>query len=362
MLARPPDASPDRAHRVAAGHIGLSNRAWRTLGLNDTDDKSVELVAPSYRHVRILTSKVDDIPVGLSVHVNRSLAQELGSRHDGARWALASCSGQAQPVKLVVRKDLEANRLRMSMLVRILFGVKSGNDLYLVAYPAKNNADWINSLHDRLPSIRRRISNPRLLTALGVVVFSFRLVDAALEWCLRLLFRAPEIAIRTIQAQTGDDDSRNVRLHPSVFAALGIQSGEQVIIGWGGQRAIAIALADYKLPSDGPMTVLSQAQMVELSGTWSENAFPDHLIGRISAQIRHDLNAPALTVITVRRRVRTLVVTHINQLVIPLGGVLVTAAALPQLRGWPLVVAAIVATVLSLGNLRIPHPRKGLWP
>lgn len=358
MLATASNRSAD----VSDGHLGLSNRAWRLLGLSNSDDKSVELVIPRQRQIKILTSKVDDIPVGLSVHVDRSLARELGSRRDGSRWALASCAGQAIPLRLVVRRDLKATALRMSMLVRILSGVNAGDDLSLAAFPPKNKADRIDSLQDRLPAVRRRISNPHMLTFLGAMVFIFRLIDAAIEWCFRLIFRAPEVVVRTIQAQTGDDDSRLIRLHPSVFAALGIESGGQVIIGWGGQRAVAIALDDYKLPSDGPMPVLSKAQMVELSGTWSEAPFPDHLVGRLSSQIRRDLDAPALTVVIVRRRLRTLVLTHINQLVIPVGGLLVAAAALPELRGWPLVIGAIAVTILSLGNLRLPHPRKGIWP
>lgn len=347
---------------VPTGNIGLSNRTWQLLGVPETGDHTITFVSPPHRLAKVLTSKVNDIPVGLTVHVSPSLAHELGKIQGGSRWALATHSDQAVPLRLVVRQSLKHNAIRMSMLVRILLGVKSGDDMQLCSFPDRTKADRLSSLGERVPVLRRIMPSSRIPTIVGGVFFVWRLIDTLTEWFLRFVFRAPEIVVRTVQAQVGDDDFGSIRLHPSVFATLGVVPGAQVIVEWGGRRTVAIAMEDYKSHAEIRSPIVEKAQMVELTSAQLDTSFPDHLVGRLSAEVRHDLGAPALTVIGVRRRLRTLVLTHLNQLVVPLGGLLVAAAALPELRGWPLVGGAIVITLLALANLRLPRPRKGLWP
>lgn len=63
-----------------------------------------------------------------------------------------------------------------------------------------------------------------------------------------------------------------------------------------------------------------------------------------------------------RRKLRPALIGQLGQLAIPVAGLVVTAAALPEARGWPLILGGIFAFVLSLAPLRMPRPPRGPWP
>jgi hypothetical protein len=158
--------------------------------------------------------------------------------------------------------------------------------------------------------------------------------DGAVDVCGELLlcaaFRSQTLTFRVIQAHPGDDDLRDtVRLHPGAFGPLALRPGGQVLLSWGGQRMAVRALEDQK-PFDGePSSHVMKSVGLRLAAAPLPSDFPAHLIARVPA---------------------------------PVAGLVVAAAALPEARGWPLLLGGILAVVLGLAPLRMPRPPRGPWP
>lgn len=178
-----------------------------------------------------------------------------------------------------------------------------------------------------------------------------------------MLLRAPRQPIRVVQAHPGDDssDRRVVRLHPSVFASLGISPGMQVFVRWGKQMTIAIALDDYQPHSSEIPTFLRSRQT---AGTRRDlpAEFPPHLVARVSMAVRRDLGMSNDTVAEVQRRLRTAVLSQLKQLLIPVTGLLLAALAIPRFNGWRLYAGFATVIILGLVPLRKPPPPRGRWP
>jgi hypothetical protein len=90
--------------------------------------------------------------------------------------------------------------------------------------------------------------------------------------------------------------------------------------------------------------------------------FPPHLIARVPAPMRRLLEIPPGTVVVVRRRLRPALVSYLNQLTLPVAGLVLAAAAVPAVRGWPLLLGLLAAVVLGLAPLRTTNPPRGRWP
>lgn len=82
-----------------------------------------------------------------------------------------------------------------------------------------------------------------------------------------------------------------------------------------------------------------------------------HVTVRMSTRLRDQLGAPVATVVTVRRRMRPVLVQNLNSLVVPLASLVLAGAALPDPH-WPtLGLGTALMSVFALARLRIPQPR-----
>lgn len=347
-----------QAVTVPSGHIGLSRRLGRALRLRSGEPATATVQIPPSRLVTIHAAIVSDLPVGNRARVSPATLGAVTLRRGRSRWSLLTYRNIAIPVRLTPRRYVRDTELRAPFLLRALIGAQAKELVQLSRPPARTRADVTASL------VRRsRIRRPRWVAGtVGLLVLAVRAVDGLLELTLRPLFRAPSVTLITTQAYAGDDDADVVRLHAGVFRALGLDPGDQVLIEWCGLRAVARALEDYAPHGTGQATLSVSVQMVERVAAQVPEAMPPHLVARIPALVREGLGMPAVSVIEVRRRVRPYVQRHLNQLVVPVGGLVLTGVAVEELRGWPVALAGVAAFVFGLANLRMPRPPRGRWP
>jgi hypothetical protein len=353
-----------RPKTLPSRHIGVSNGVWLTLQRLDTPPGADgRLIIDTPRTLRVAGALASDLPRGNDVHVSPELASQLGRRAFRRKpECLLSTTRLCAPVHVVGRPG-NSSLLRAGMLTRALFELKVADDVQLSRMPQAQR-QLRRSLSSRAksgPPATGALALPVVLW--GAAILVGRLLDDFLEMVLRLLIRAPQQPVRVVQAHPGDDsaDRRIVRLHPSTFPVLGITPGMQVFVRWGRGRTIAIALEDYQPHSPDIPTFLRSRQA---AGTRSDlpGEFPPHLVARVSLSVRFDLGMSSDTVATVRRRLRTAVLSQLNQLSIPVAGLILAALAVPDFRGWRFYSGLALVVILGLLPLRKPPPPRGRWP
>lgn len=351
---------------IATGTIALTSRVQAQLGIT-SQQQEISLELPEQFAVRTRPPPAMDLPSGCSIHVSPGLLRKFKGRRQTATYALlTSKKGIVAPVRLN-KRNVEDGYILAPMFVRILCEIAEGSVVQLSTFPKLETPQYRARLAARV--FRRPPSEAwkkNVGALLGLMLVGLRLIDFTLELILRLALRSQPMAFRVLQANPGDDDLKDtIRLHPSVFAALALNPGGQVILSWAGHRITARALED-PIPTDTPAAaspvVLGSAGLhLDVPGILPEG-FPAHLAIKMPAFLRRSLNIPPSTVIEVRRRLRPAVVSHLNQLTIPVAGLILAAAAFPEVRGWPLVAGAVAALVLGLAPLRMPRTPRGRWP
>jgi hypothetical protein len=354
----------DDQHKVPRGQLGMTIRNQTRLGLSDSN-LDITLALPQCFSFPIRVPPASDLPAGASIRVPVSTYRDFRRTWHTVRvYALLTTeAGLAAPVRLHPR-PLTGSYILAPMLVRTLCGLREGETIQLSLLPnlaAWRQASWFTGrVFARKPDRRALVLIGLLLGALLIIM---RLVDYLLEMILRLAFRSQPLTFRVIQANPGDDDLRDtIRLHPAAFSALALTPGQQVVLNWAGKRMAVRALEDPS-PVDIPASseVLRSVGLRLDTGLLPEG-FPAHLVTRLPAPLRQGLNIPPGTVIEIRRRLRPAVVSQLNQLTIPVAGLILAAAAFPEVRGWPLVAGTVAAMALGLAPLRMPRPPRGYWP
>jgi hypothetical protein len=143
---------------------------------------------------------------------------------------------------------------------------------------------------------------------------------------------------------------------------LGIKVGDQVIVSWGRRQAVATAVIfPDNAPSDDVVVTMLGSQGVErLRG--DENQRHHDMNIQVAARIRSALAIPATTVVQVRRRLRTYLINRLGRAMLPLGGLIFAALAVPGDVRIPSIVAASVILSIQLIGLRHPKPPERRWP
>jgi hypothetical protein len=351
---------------ISTGTIAITSSGQSRLGITSPDQRiSVEL--PEQFAVRARTPPAMDLPSGASIHVSPTIFKKFRRRHQSAAYALLTSSkGVVAPVRLNKRK-VEDGYILAPMFVRILCDITEGSIVQLSTFPKLAMPQYRARLVARV--FRRpppEAWKKNIGALLGLMLIGVRLIDFTLELLLRLTLRSQPLAFRVLQANPGDDNLIDtIRLHPSAFAALALNPGGQVILNWAGHRMTARVLED-PAPIDTPAAasphVLGSAGLhLDVPGILPDG-FPAYLVVKMPAFIRQSLNIPPSTIIELRRRIRPAVVSQLNQLTIPVAGLILAAAAFPAIRGWPLIAGGVAALVLGLAPLRMPRTPRGRWP
>jgi hypothetical protein len=331
--------------RDANDVIWLSKRARDLLLVGDLTEPQVEVSAGDAVSVAVLPAVVDDFPEANEIDMAGDAARQFG------RWALAYGKGMiSMPVRIRARRVPTGN-VRMSMLTRTLAGVSASDDQKLDIAPLEpEHLKWTDRLRGR--TSLQGVIGVSIATAYCVA----RWIPWAAEVILRLLFHSPQLAMRTVEAQLGDDTNRVIRIPPETFSVLGIKEGDEVFVEWADRRVIAVAHQAFNAnPAD------ARAATVDTWGTELELS-ARHLIVGIAAEMRGELRIPRRTVITVRRRVLSIFVQRINELTVPVGGLLLAALTIQGLSRVFVAVGVVVVTILAMLPARYRVPPRGRWP
>ncbi|RPF22175.1 hypothetical protein [Myceligenerans xiligouense] len=336
---------PDRVRDLPPGQAGVTRRlvaaltdgpglAHRSGAIDDVD-----VVVPPLRRHRIVAALADDLPGRHEVHVSPQDVPGTGSyllvRDGVTAWVTAVPRDHVRPG--TVRLDYQHRLLTMS---------------------GARTEEMSDAEHVVL------IAAPRAMIETGTTLpwprRAATALDRGLERLWRRLFGAPEFSARVVQAHAGDDATPIVSLNPAAFDRLGIDPGQQVMVRWGGREAAAQAVEDHDPPSSGGVAAVSKAAQ-RVNRLWPDppEDLSPHVVVRMSAHLRGQLEAPTSTVVTIRRRLRTFLMANLNRLVIPVAGL---GLAIHQINDprWPVIgTAAVLMTFFALARLRIPKPRSG---
>ncbi|MFJ3404001.1 hypothetical protein [Promicromonospora sp. NPDC090134] len=322
------DGVPEGARGLLPGEIGVSR------GTHDTVNADTELSVrvPPVVPLQTRAALARDMPAADEVQVNPAdvvPGTYLLVRNGVTAW-----------VRAVARGHVRRGSVRLAYQLRLLIAADGAADDALVALVAAP------------PEVIRHRARGTWSRRLGGAV------DTTMEHLWRALFRAPEFSARVVQAHAGDDGAPVVTLHPAVFDRIGIESGQQVLVRWGGREVAALAVADHDPPETGtPPDSIKRVQRVNRLWPHLPEGMSPHVVVRMSARLRGELGAPVATVVTVRRRVRPVLVGNLNALVVPLASLVLAGAALPDPH-WPtLGLGTALMSVFALARLRIPRPR-----
>lgn len=324
------DGIPEAARHLAPTEIGVSRGLSDAMGSAEVLSVRVPPVIP----LRTRAALARDMPAADEVHVNPAdvvPGTYLLVRNGVTAW-----------VRAVARDHVREGSLRLAYQLRLLIASDGDVDDGLVALVAAPS------------EVIRRRTQDKWLERLGSAV------DHTSERLWRALFRAPDFTARVVQAHAGDDGAPVITLHPAVFDRIGIESGQQVLVRWGGREVAALAVADHDPPETGaPPVSIKKVQRVNRLWPHLPEGMSPHVVVRMSSRLRNDLGAPVATVVTVRRRLRPVLVGNLNALVVPLASLVLAGAALPDPHWVMLGLGTAVMSVFALARLRIPQPRSG---
>ena len=319
---------PERARYLSPGQVGVSRRLRAAMG----EAPLISVRVPRVRRLNTLAALVDDMPGANEVQVCPT------DMEPGAYLLVQG--GVTAWVSAVPRDHVRPGTVRLAYQLRLLTASDGDADNTRVVLVAAAP----DVIRHGMPAGRFQRSSEAL--------------DRTMENLWRALFRAPEFSARVVQAHAGDDGAPIVTLHPAVFDRIGIESGQQVLVRWGGREVVALAVADHDPPASGsPTESIRKVQRVNRLWPDLPEGISPHVTVRMSTRLRDQLGAPVATVVTVRRRMRPVLVQNLNSLVVPLASLVLAGAALPDPH-WPtLGFGTALMSVFALARLRIPQPR-----
>ena len=348
---------------AAVGGMTITPPTARALGVSATGPTPVTMQLPPQLRLRVMAAKWYDLPRGNTLYITADAAKRVTRRRVLQRWTLMTSGGIAAPMRVRTRRDMRQTDARTTLMLRVLLGLDSRAVVQLTRPPVRDRAETASRIKGRVAR-RRDIGTPLrpLIYIAAVAVIGLRYLDWLVEVALRIALRSPTITLRTMQAAIGDDNDNIARVHPDIFPFLGVRPGQQVLVDWCGATAAAVILEHHVEARPEEAQRARNFQRVENTLVDLPNDFPTYLLIRVPAGVRHELRMPASTVVTIRRRLRPLVLTHLNQLTLPLSGLAAATAAIPELRWWPTITISGGVLVLSFLNLRMTRQPKGIWP
>jgi hypothetical protein len=323
------DAAPDiSVTRLLDEYLGLpSPGAARPSAM-------ATVAIPEIVECRSVLSLVDDLPRAGEVQVCES------DFADDERERVLVRNGIAAWVTLVPRSHVRPGTVRLPADLLALTGAGKGSAFVIAPLPATPSGGRAQGGAARL---RRGLANLR--SVIG------RTIELGLTWALN----APAISLRVTVAHPGDDNDDTIGVHQGALDRIGVRSGEQVIIRWGTAERTLAAITDHAPPSASaspPANDRLGPTVPALSAS-----IPSHLVARVPGTVRHALDLPTAAVITVRRSTRSVLVSNLHRLVIPVTGLVLAGAAITDPNWWVMGSGAVVASVLALARLRIPGRR-----
>ncbi|MFI2363190.1 hypothetical protein [Promicromonospora sp. NPDC019610] len=305
----------------------LSRLAIERLGLGP-GTAAVSLAIPEPKTLRPVLPLVHDVPGNDEVQVAPVEAS-------GPSRQIMVHNGVAAWVTLVPRAHVRPGTARISNQLRVITGQTSSGAIATDALFFQPVAG--------APRPRRRV---RTFASLRTRLRS------ATEHGLRWFFLAPEQSFRVAPAHPDDEHQHVVALHEVALSRLGVRSGDDVILRWGTTEVEVPAVADHAPVASGPSD-----HTPDPTRPPPARDMPPHLAARVPTALRHVMDLPGASVITVRRSTRSVLARNLNSLVIPVASLALAGAALND-PNWALLTCGAVATaVLGLSRLRMGNRR-----
>jgi hypothetical protein len=323
--------------------VWLSKRARNLLHL---EEGMVELLVEEFETFAVFPALVDQLPRDDEADVAAADARRLGP------WLLVHNGGVTIPIRVRPRRN-ETGTLRMSRLTRVLAGLREERPSVRLSRFQDEKLLWSDALSGitRIPGWSGTVA--------ALLLRPLRKIAWVTELLLRALFHAPALAMATVEARLGDDTNRIIRIPSETFSLLGIAPGDDVLIEWAGRRVMAVA-------HESGESIAGDHASVPTVDTWgSDKVVPSearHLIIGIGAEMRGELRIPRRTVVTVRRRVTSIFVDRINELTVPVGGLLLAAVAIQNFPIVYVIAGTVVVTILAMLPARYRVPPRGRWP
>lgn len=325
--------------------IWLSKRA-RDLLLVPRSGADVILDARPHRELRVKPALVDDLPHANEVHVGREVIADLGTDR-----AIAYSKCGSIPIRLRER-EMGGDAIRMTMLMRSLMDVDRGEMIEIG--PLQRERLFFA---DR--GVAQTVAGKYARRVVATARWAGRLVFFGWESLLRLWLHAPVLAMRTVEAEIGDDTNRIVRMAPETLRVLGVQPGDEVILEWLGTRVVAVA---HEKIRDAPAGVHRGVTADDWGSDPQADAIPLHLVIGVAAEMRGEMRIPRRTIVSVRRRVASLFAKRLNDLTVPIGGLLFAALAMDKISVSAAAIGAVIVTVLAMAPARHRVAPRGRWP
>lgn len=323
------DTPESRMLRIGHGEVGLSAGVANELGV--TAGSTVHVAMSANTHLAVRSPSLVEVPAADTVEIDTAVASRLGISDGRDRWAVLTAGGLSAPVRVSTGAGHGEEIVIPRSLAALVGGPPPGTRVQLAALPGRG----------AFPAGHR----PRRRRPLRAAAHQLGLLA---ELALRPLLRAPVVVVRTTSGLVPDDGEQVARLPEPLFPLLGIREGDQLILSWAGRQAVVRALAD--VPGADAAEEREQGTPV-----------PAHLVVRVPVAVQAALGIPATTVVSARRRLRTLLVSEVHELNLTVAGLAVAYATLPDSR--PVLALGVVAAVLfELGALRYQRAPRGRWP
>jgi len=363
--------------KVPRPTLWLNASARRRLGIGG-DGAAVEVEIPRRLRLKPRPAKITDLPSAVEADVSRATLAALGG---GRGWVLLVYERFCMPVRLRERSLGDA-QIRLAMVTRTLLASRQPNvpdaagtapeqvaapltasapvhdpgmgEVLLCEIPAEDRSIAAR-LRSRFPSV-----TPWAL-AVGVVRLLARLTVHLSEGALRSLLLAPEFGFRTVEAPVGDDGERIIRLPETAFPMVGIRPGDEVVVEWADRRVVAKALEHVSVDEEAAEQTTT-LQRVNLQTRSRGRPVLQHLTVGVDALIRSELGIPPHTVVRIRRRLITQVGAKLNELVVPMGGLLLAAAAIPTIDVRQVLVVGALVVLFAFFPLRYNRTPAGRFP
>jgi len=334
---------------VLASQMRISDADMAAYGIepNTQDSRLYVPICAEFRKIEKVSR--NEITISNEVVVPESIVDSVSEKLDGQLFTIVTTkTGFSFPAKVLPSNK---NEMRMSMSLRTLADCVVG-DLVLLHKPTDSPLFTGEAKYEisKLARYRRKL-------------------DSWFENLLAARLGSPSIALRVVQGYPGDDGGAIARLHPSLFPMLGLLPGDHLIVEWGTRRAIVIAFEDDVDDAHHNRGHIKKTQGVGLKSADLPENFPEYLLIHLSAPARTlALGIPSSrpsTVVTVKRRIRTRLLSEISKILLPISVLIFGGSALPVSHGMKITITIILIIIFlltALSPLKISRPPEGTWP
>lgn len=294
--------------------LRLSKRA--RLALGSLSPSRLTVTPPGFGLITAKMPRVEEIS-GSQVRACPALIAEFSENVE----VINPVNGHRLNLTLQADRNAAPDALYLNRYAKLLLGTKGAEDKLVI-------------------TMGRHIPKPRSWLRRGLERAFIRPVfKQFFPWLAQLFIGKRELELRTGYTFPFDEHLNLCRVHPNVRKLLGLEETDQLIITYGG-HSIKLPVLDID-----PENI---DQLVKVDNTDSQRKFIDsHLFIGITALARKKLDIPNMgTAVIVKRSMYSLLLKHLNKLILPVIALLFTVMQLYKDLNWSISFTVLVSLVL----------------